>query len=69
METAGGLNRYISFGSILFPVLFLVVGLMGFIISWLMLNSRRMELAIMRGLGASSWRAFASFFLEQAGPT
>ena len=69
VETAGGLNRYISFGSILFPVLFLVVGLMGFIISWLMLNSRRMELAIMRGLGASSWRAFASFFLEQAGPT
>ena len=46
--------------------LFLVVGLLGFIISWLMVSSRRMELAIMRGLGASPLRAFASFFLEQA---
>lgn len=66
VETAGGLNHYISFSSILFPVLFLVVGLLGFIISWLMVSSRRMELAVMRGLGASPWRAFASFFLEQA---
>lgn len=66
VETVGGLNRYISFSNILFPVLFLVVGLMGFIISWLMVSSRRMELAVMRGLGASPWRTFASFFLEQA---
>lgn len=66
VETVGGLNRYISFSSILFPALFLVVGLLGFIISWLMVSSRRMELAIMRGLGASPLRAFASFFLEQA---
>ena len=66
METVGGLNRYISFSNILFPVLFLVVGLMGFIISWLMVSSRRMELAVMRGLGASSWRVFISFFMEQA---
>lgn len=66
VETVGGLNRYISFSNILFPVLFLVVGLMGFIISWLMVSSRRMELAVMRGLGASPRRAFASFFLEQA---
>ena len=66
VETVGGLNRYISFSNILFPVLFLVVGLMGFIISWLMVSSRRMELAVMRGLGASHWRVFASFFLEQA---
>ena len=65
METVGGLNRYISFSNILFPVLFLVVGLMGFIISWLMVSSRRMELAVMRGLGASPWRVFVSFFLEQ----
>ena len=66
VETVGGLNRYISFSNILFPVLFLVVGLMGFIISWLMVSSRRMELAVMRGLGASPWRSFTSFFLEQA---
>ena len=64
-ETTGVLRRYISFSRILFPVLMLAVALMGFIISWLMVNSRRMEFAIMRGLGASRRRAFASFFLEQ----
>ena len=65
-ETVGSLGRYISFSRILFPVLFLAVGLLGFVISWLMVNSRRMEFAVMRGLGASRGRVFASFFLEQA---
>lgn len=66
VDAVGGLGRYISFSRILFPVLFLVVGLLGFIISWLTVSSRRMEIAVMRGLGASPGRAFASFFLEQA---
>lgn len=65
VETVGGLGRYISFSRILFPVLFLVVGVLGFVISWLMVNGRRMEFAVMRGLGASRGRVFASFFLEQ----
>lgn len=64
-ETVGGLGRYITFSRILFPVLFLAVGLLGFVISWLMVNGRRMEFAIMRGLGASRGRVFLSFFLEQ----
>ncbi|MCH5198872.1 MAG: hypothetical protein J1E34_08205 [Oscillospiraceae bacterium] len=65
-EAADSLSRYISFGKILFPVLFAVVALMGFVISWLMVNSRRMEFAILRGLGASKWRVFKTFFFEQA---
>ena len=65
VETVEGLNRYISFGQILFPVLFAVVMLLGFIISWLVISSRRMEFAVLRGLGASKIRVFMSFFLEQ----
>lgn len=65
VETVGGLGRYISFSRILFPVLFAVVALLGFIISWLMVNGRRMEFAILRGLGAARTRVFLSFFLEQ----
>lgn len=65
-ETVGGLGRYITFSRLLFPVLLVLVGLLGFVISWLMVNGRRMEFAIMRGLGASRRRVFASFFLEQA---
>ena len=65
-ETVSALGRYITFSRILFPALFAMVGLLGFLISWLMVNGRRMEFAIMRGLGASRRRVFASFFLEQA---
>ena len=65
-ETLNGLQRYITFGKILLPVLLLAVALIGFIISWLMINGRRMEFAILRGIGASRKRVFATFFLEQA---
>ena len=65
VETVGGLGRYVTFSRILMPVLCAAVGLLGFIISWLMVNGRRMEFAILRGLGASQGRVFCSFFLEQ----
>ena len=65
VEHVEGLNRYISFSRILFPVLFAVVMLLGFIVSWLMINGRRMEFAILRGLGTSRCRVFFSFFWEQ----
>lgn len=65
VETVDGLGRYISFSQLLFPVLFAVVALLGFIVSWLMISGRRMEFAILRGLGASRVRVFFSFFLEQ----
>lgn len=64
-ETADSLNRYIAFGRVLFPVLFGLVCVLGFIVSWLMINGRRMEFAMMRGLGAGRGRVFLSFFLEQ----
>ncbi|MBE7016623.1 MAG: hypothetical protein E7420_00495 [Ruminococcaceae bacterium] len=66
VETVGGLGRYISFSQLLFPVLFALMAILGFIISWLMVNARRMEFAISRGLGAGKVRVFFSFFLEQA---
>ena len=64
-QTVQALNRYITLGQILFPVLFILMGVLGFVVSWLMVNGRRMEFAIMRGLGASRGRVFCSFFLEQ----
>lgn len=63
-ETASALRRYITFSRILFPALFLMVGLMGFLISRLMV--KRMEFAVMWGLFASQKQRGASFFLEQA---
>ncbi|MBR6530555.1 MAG: ABC transporter permease [Clostridia bacterium] len=66
VEGVGGLSRYIGFSGVLFPVLFVLVGFLGFVISWLLINSRRMEFALLRSLGASRLRVFFSFFLEQA---
>lgn len=66
-QTVEALGRYITLSQILFPVLFLLMGVMGFVVSWLMVNGRRMEFAIMRGMGASKGRVFGSFFLEQMG--
>ena len=65
VETVAGLGRYITFSQILLPALCGAVGLLGFIVSWLMVNGRRMEFAVLRGLGASKGRVFATFFLEQ----
>ena len=63
-ETMSALRRYITFSRTLFPALFLMVGLMGFLISRLMV--KRMEFAVMWGLCASQKQRGASFFLEQA---
>ena len=57
VETVSALGRYVTFSQILLPALCAAVGLLGFVISWLMVNGRRMEFAIM---------VFLSFFLEQA---
>ena len=66
VEAVGGLGRLISFCGILFPALFGAVCLLGFVISWLMVGSRRMEFAVLRGLGTSGLRVFFIFFAEQA---
>lgn len=65
-QTVESLGRYISFGRLLFPILLVVVAVLGFVISWLMVNARRMELALMRGLGVPRGKVFWTFFLEQA---
>ena len=64
-ETVAGLNRYIAFADMLIPILLAMVGLVGFIVSWLMINGRKMEFAMMRGLGVSRLRVFMIFFTEQ----
>lgn len=65
-ETTETLNRFITLSGIVFPVVLLAVAVLGFVISWLMVNGRKQEFAIMRGLGAGKHRVFKSFFTEQA---
>lgn len=60
------MERNIVMGRVMSTVLSLLIVLLGFIVSWLMIFSRRPEFALMRGFGAGRGRVFASFFLEQA---
>lgn len=60
------LSRYLSMGRVMLGLIFAVVALLGFIISWLMISGRKREFAVMRGFGAKRGRLFLSFFWEQA---
>lgn len=64
-ETVQSFGRYLSFGELLFPILLAVVAVLGFVISWLMIHTRRMEFAMLRGLGTPRGKVFWTFFLEQ----
>ena len=50
----------------IYPVLMGFTVLTGFLISWLMINGRRMDFAVMKGLGTGRMKIFLIFFLEQA---
>lgn len=60
------INQQIRYINILYPCLYVLIGIIGLIISYLMTVSRRMEFAIMRGLGGTKTHTFFSFFTEQA---
>ena len=60
------MERNITMGRVMSTMILILVILLGFIISWMMIFTRRREFALMRGFGAKKGRVFSSFFLEQA---
>jgi ABC-type lipoprotein release transport system permease subunit len=66
LETLSTLRRHIAFADMIYPVLMAFTILTGFLISWLMINGRRMDFAVMKGLGTGRFKVFMIFFLEQA---
>ena len=66
LDTLSTLERHIAFAGMIYPVLMAFTILAGFLISWLMINGRRMDFAVMKGLGASRGKVFLIFFMEQA---
>ena len=60
------LGRYLSMGRVMLGLIFGVVALLGFIISWLLISGRKREFAVMRGFGVKRGQLFLSFFWEQA---
>ena len=65
-NAVAGLKQQIRYTNTLYPFLYVLVGVIAFVVSYLLVVSRRMELAILRGLGATSLTTFMSFFMEQS---
>ncbi len=65
-NAVAGVKQQIQYTNTLYPFLYVLVGVIAFVVSYLLVVSRRMELAILRGLGATSLTTFLSFFMEQS---
>lgn len=50
-----------------FPLICFIIIIIGYITSFLLINSRQKEFALMRALGASRGKCFLLFFIEQFG--
>ena len=63
--TSNSMKRQIVYTSIMNIVLYVMAGLMGIVAAWLMVSSRRYEVALMRALGAQPMRIIMNFSFEQ----
>lgn len=59
------IQQQIRYINILYPFLYILVGIIAVTVSYLVVVSRKNEFAIMRGLGARRLHVFFSFFFEQ----
>ena len=64
-ETINTLDNYIRLMDVLIPVMLILFGVIGFMVSYLLIRHRLNELAIMRSMGAGKAHVFSSFFIEQ----
>ncbi|MDF3001875.1 MAG: transporter permease [Bacillota bacterium] len=66
IKAATRLKENISLMKSFMPFLLIVVGLVGFVVSYLLLHSRKPEFAVMRSLGVSKKSCFIILFFEYA---
>ena len=66
IKTATRLKENITLTQILMPFVVVIVGFLGFVTSYLLLQSRRPEIAIMRSLGVSRRSCFGMLIFESA---
>ncbi len=64
IKTAARLKENIALTQILTPFVVVIVGFLGFVVSYLLLQSRRPEIAIMRSLGVSRKSCFGMLLFE-----
>jgi ABC-type lipoprotein release transport system permease subunit len=65
LNTTHSMERQIQYVSFLYDALYLLAGVIGFALAWLLVLSRRREIAVMRALGTQPGRIVGNFLLEQ----
>lgn len=65
INTATHLHRVIDAVRAFFPFLMILIVCAGYLVTLLLLQSRRNEMALLRSLGLGKWRCFRIFFAEQ----
>lgn len=65
ITSAQNLRKSIGFLTGFYPLLLVLVLLMGYMVSWILMQSRRLELAIMKSLGSGNLRITVQVFAEQ----
>jgi len=65
-NSVASVKQQIHYINTLYPFLYVLVGIIAIAVSYLIVVSRKMECAIMRGLGTTRIRSFFSFFTEQS---
>jgi ABC-type antimicrobial peptide transport system permease subunit len=64
-DTIQNLRNHIRLIETIKPIMLVLFGIIGFVISYLLIKHRLQEFAIMRSMGARNRQVFFSFFLEQ----
>lgn len=64
-ETIKSLDNYIRLMDTLIPLMLILFGIIGFMVSYLLIRHRLNELAIMRSIGGGKILVFLAFFIEQ----
>ena len=65
LNTTHSMERQIQYVSVLYDSLYGLAGVIGFVLAWLLTQSRRREIAVMRALGTPPRRILANFQAEQ----
>lgn len=65
LNTVSNLEQQILYTDYLYPVLYVLVIMMGMTVSYLLTTGRRPEMALMRGMGAKRGRILLTFLTEQ----
>ncbi len=65
IDTANHLRQVLDTVRAFFPFLLVLIVGVGYLVTLLLLNSRKKEAALLRSIGLGRWRCFRIFFVEQ----